>query len=132
VIYYHLTSIRNELSKIIFLYAVLSFLLFYGILYLYYILGRVVGFLINMISIHIILHYKDKLIMFIVFCASYLTNIESLKKVTIIPLYELKCPKCNKSFEYIVPLAKYNEKIKCPKCKKGVLKKVMTPVLFKI
>jgi len=48
------------------------------------------------------------------------------------PLYEFKCPKCGKSFEYIVPLAKYNEKIKCPKCKKGVLKKTMTPVLFKI
>jgi len=48
------------------------------------------------------------------------------------PLYEYQCPKCHRTFEYLVPLSKYDEKIKCPKCKKGVLRKVMTPVLFKI
>lgn len=47
------------------------------------------------------------------------------------PLYEYVCSRCQKLFEIIVPLDKYGKKIRCPHCRKQ-LKKIMSPVMFKI
>ena len=33
------------------------------------------------------------------------------------PLYEYKCPECNKTFEMIRSLAERDDKVECPHCK---------------
>jgi len=48
------------------------------------------------------------------------------------PLYDFRCPKCDRYFEYRVPLDEFDTEIKCPSCKKGILKRLMSAVLFKI
>ena len=52
------------------------------------------------------------------------------------PLYDFECPnaKCEKAdkvMQFIVPLARYDEKIKCPKCGKPLTRMLSTPY-FKI
>jgi putative FmdB family regulatory protein len=47
------------------------------------------------------------------------------------PLYVQVCEKCDRVFEYMVPLEKFEEPIKCPGCGEET-KRAMMPVLFKI
>ena len=47
------------------------------------------------------------------------------------PLYIYFCSHCNKGFELIVPLSKYDEDIECKYCGKKLVK-VFSPCMIKV
>jgi putative FmdB family regulatory protein len=47
------------------------------------------------------------------------------------PLYVYSCKECEKIYEVIVSLDRYDKKIKCPHCKRMLLK-LFTPCYIKV
>jgi putative FmdB family regulatory protein len=47
------------------------------------------------------------------------------------PRYNLRCRKCNKLFDVMIPLKMFGEKVKCPYCRK-VLEMEMSAPYFVI
>ena len=47
------------------------------------------------------------------------------------PLYQYWCEKCDKGYEVLIPLARYDEEVKCPHCDK-TLQKIFSPCMIKV